>query len=162
MSRGRIALEVAISIAFMAFALAVLVEVHDLPPGLIDPLGSAPVPQWTATILFLLSLAMLARVLLPSQREAGQESDTAEDEVAERPGAAMGVVVLTALYVLMLASRAVGFSVLTASFVFALVILLSRDRARALWMGLLLGLPVGFGCEYLFTQVFVVDLPTWR
>ena len=25
---------------------------------------------------------------------------------------------------------------------------------------LLLGLAMGFGCEYLFTQVFVVDLPT--
>ena len=161
MSRGRTILEVSISGAFMGIALAVLIEVHDLPPGLIDPLGSAPVPQWTATILFLLSLAMLARVLLPSTGEAGESSEAEEDEVVERPGAAVGVVVLTTLYVLVLASRAVGFSVLTASFVFLLVFLLSRDRSRAPWMGLLLGIPVGFGCEYLFTQVFVVDLPTW-
>lgn len=162
MSRGRKILEVSISIAFLGTALAVLVEVRDLPPGLIDPLGSAPVPRWTSTLLLLLSLAMLARVLLPSHFGTVPEVEITEDEFPERPRATFGVAALTIVYVLVLSSRAVGYGVLTASFVFALVILLGRGRAGALWIGLLLGTVVGFGCEYLFTQIFVVDLPTWR
>ena len=154
-------LEIVIAIAFMGLAVAVFVEVRDLPPGLIDPLGSAPVPRWTAAILFVLSLAMLVRVFLPSKELPGAEPVEADDIVVERIGAGVGVALLTVLYVVVLASRAIGFSVLTAAFVFALVVLLSKNRVRGTWTGLALGIPVGFGCEYLFTQVFVVDLPTW-
>ncbi len=161
MSRGRKILEFLVSIAFMGTALAVLAEVHDLPPGLIDPLGSAPVPQWTSVLLFLLSLGMLARVLLSTKLRTAHDDENEEADFAERPEAAFGVVALTIIYVIVLASRAVGFGVLTALFVFALVALLGRGRTRALLMGLLLGILVGFGCEYLFTQILVVDLPTW-
>lgn len=162
MTRGQKFLEVSIAIAFMVIALAVFIEVRDLPPGLIDPLGSAPVPRWTAIILFLLSLAMLVKTLLSSPGEAAHEKEKTEDEITERPRATVGVAALTVFYVLVLAWRAVGFGVLTAAFVFALVVLLSQDRSKAVWMGLLLGVTIGFGCEYLFTQIFVVDLPTWR
>ena len=154
-------LEIVIAIAFMGLAVAVFVEVRDLPPGLIDPLGSAPVPRWTAGILFVLSLAMLVKAFWPSKELPATEPAEADDVVIERIGAGVGVAILTVIYVLVLASRAVGFSILTTAFVFALVVLLSQNRVRGMWAGLALGIPVGFGCEYLFTQVFVVDLPTW-
>lgn len=166
MSRGRKFLEIAISMGFMGVAIAVLIEIHDLPPGLIDPLGSAPVPRWTASILFLLSLVMLVRILLPTADKPAIDHSSDEgmtqDNIAERPGAAIGVIILTIVYAAVFASRTVGFSVMTAIFVFALVVFLASDKRQGLWMGLLLGIIVGFGCEYLFTQIFVVDLPTWR
>ncbi len=154
-------LESVIAIAFMCFAVAVFIEVRDLPPGLIDPLGSAPVPRWTAAILFVLGLAMLVRVILPSKESPAAEPVEADDAVIERIGAGVGVVIMTVIYVVVLASRVVGFSILTTVFVFALVVLLNQNRVRGAWVGLALGIPVGFGCEYMFTQVFVVDLPTW-
>ncbi len=88
------------------------------------------------------------------------ETATSETEFPLRYFDAIGIVVVTLIYILGLALELTSFAILTTVFLTFTIGFLTRFRRRALAVALVLGLVMGFGCEYLFTQVFVVDLPT--
>jgi len=137
-------------------ACAVLVyESLDLPPGSFEPLGSAPVPQVTAGPIILLCVV----VIVGAFRKRGETAPARDGDVKDEPVSALLLVALTLLYVLLLHFRVTGFGTLTAGYLFVVISALERFRPRALIGAAIVGVVVGFGVQYLFTQVFVVDLP---
>ena len=58
-----------------------------------------------------------------------------------------------------MALRVVDFAILTALFLLVTIGTLTRFERRLLPLIVVLALVVGFGCQYVFTRIFVVDLP---
>lgn len=135
---------------------AVLWETRKIPPGTFEPLGSAPVPQATAGLIMLLALVVMGRAWLALHR--GTAVAKAPDPEL-RPRDAAAVVGLTFLYVLAMHYRVLNFAIVTSVFLFLTIGFLVRFRKRLLPFVVLIAVITGYGCQYVFTRVFVVDLP---
>ncbi len=135
---------------------AVLVEAATLPPGSFEPLGSAPIPQATAGLIIILCLVVVARSAFLIWRG---EARTAPAPYPPRRLDAAVLFGLTVLYVLLMAHRVAGFAPITAVFLFVAIAFLTRFAPRLLPVAALVGVAMGWGCQYVFTQIFVVDLP---
>ncbi|MGI9525430.1 MAG: tripartite tricarboxylate transporter TctB family protein [Hyphomicrobiaceae bacterium] len=145
--------EVIVSLIIIAICSAVLWESLGLPPGSFEPLGPAPVPQATAGLIILLSLLVIYSALHRQMKDENVEE--------EQPVSALFLLVLTLIYVALLHSKRVDFGLLTTIFLVTAIWGLERFRTGALLPAALTAAVVGFGCSFLFTRVFVVDLPTW-
>ena len=145
--------EIGVAGALVALCLAVLWETRRIPPGAFEPLGSAPVPQATAVLIVLLSLAVAIR----AARTPGGEEEPLGYE--PRPLDAWVVAALTVAYVLAMQARVLGFAPLTTLFLVAAIGFLTRFRLRGLPLVVLVSAITGWGCAFVFTRVFVVDLP---
>lgn len=157
--------DIGLTIFLIAVCGLVLWETRRIPPGVFEPLGSAPVPQATATILILLCIVVLVQALLILRRRgtARPEATSAADpsDTPERPAAVAVTGVLTVLYVLALSMRLTSYAVTTAIFLFAAISFLARFRLRALPIAAVIAVAMGYGCQCVFTRIFVVDLPTY-
>lgn len=149
--------EIGASVVIIVACAILIYESLGLPPGSFEPLGSAPVPQATAGIIIFLSLIVIVNALRAPPAKA--ETPAGEEEPADDPVSALLLAAATLLYVLLLHLRVIDFGTLTALYLFGLIAALERFRPRALIGAAILGLLVGYGVQYLFTQVFVVDLP---
>jgi hypothetical protein len=152
--------EIGVALFLIVACAAVLWESRRLPPGVFEPLGSAPIPRATAAIVIALCLIVMAGAVRKLRRAIG--GDAAEQPrppYEPRPLDAAAVLALTCVYIAVMQFRLVGFAVATAAFLFLAVGLLMRFRPRTLPVAAAIGLIMGFGCQYLFTRVFVVDLP---
>jgi uncharacterized membrane protein len=149
--------DIGVSLFLIVVCSLVLWEARRIPPGVFDPLGSAPIPRAVAGLIIFLCLVVMVQAL---RRWMRGERATGETEFSLRYLDAVGVVVVTLIYILGLALELTSFAILTTVFLTFTIGFLNRFRRRALMVALVLGLVMGFGCEYLFTQVFVVDLPT--
>ena len=149
--------DIGVSLFLIVVCSLVLWEARKIPPGTYDPLGSAPIPRAVAGLIILLCLVVMVQAL---RRLARGETATSETEFPLRYLDAIGIVVVTLIYILGLALELTSFAILTTVFLTFTIGFLTRFRRRALVVALVIGLVMGFGCEYLFTQVFVVDLPT--
>jgi Tripartite tricarboxylate transporter TctB family len=149
--------DLALALFLIVVCGAVLWEARTIPPGVFEPLGSAPIPQATAGLIILLALVVMGRALLAMGREA--PGRPAGEELTLRPLDAAAVIALTVLYVLAMALRLVDFGALTALFLMVTIGVLVRFERRLLPLIVGLALVTGFGCQYVFTRIFVVDLP---
>ncbi len=147
--------EIGASLVVILACAVLIVESLGLPPGSFEPLGSAPVPQATGGLIILLCVI----VIIGAVRKRGEPPAAENNEVQDEPVSALLLVALTLLYVLLLHLRVTGFGTLTAGYLFLVIAALERFRPRALIGAAIVGGVVGFGVQYLFTQVFVVDLP---
>jgi len=68
--------------------------------------------------------------------------------------------ILTVAYVLALSARVADFALVTTVFLFALIAILARFERRALVLAAIIAVAMGYGCQYVFTEIFVVDLPS--
>ena len=148
---------IGVSVFVIAICAAVLWECRSIPPGVFEPLGSAPVPEGAATFVILLALIVIGRSILALRRSRGVEATTAE--VPPRRLDAAIVFGLTVVYVAAMQSRVTTFAIMTTVYLFLTIGLLIRFERRALLPILITALVIGFGCQYLFTRVFIVDLP---
>jgi hypothetical protein len=149
--------DIALALFLIVVCGAVLWEARTIPQGVFEPLGSAPVPQATAGLIVLLALVVLGRALGALRHPA--RARPAAEEFTLRPLDAAAVIALTVLYVLAMALRLVDFGVLTALFLMVTIGVLVRFERRLLPLIVVLALVTGFGCQYVFTRIFVVDLP---
>jgi uncharacterized membrane protein len=149
--------DIGVSLFLIVVCSLVLWEARKIPPGVYEPLGSGPVPRTVAGLIILLCLVVMVQAL---RRMARSEAAAGEAEFPLRYLDAAGVVAVTLIYILGLALELTSFAILTTVFLTLTIGFLTRFRRRELMVALVLGLVMGFGCEYLFTQVFVVDLPT--
>lgn len=145
--------EIGVAAAFIAGCLAVLWETRDIPPGTFEPLGSAPVPQAVALLIIALCLAVIVTAM---RRPAMAEDEPGYDP---RPLDAFVVCAFTIVYVAVMQARLLDFAPLTALFLFATIAFLTRLNLRSLPTAALVAVVTGWGCQYVFTRVFVVDLP---
>lgn len=148
--------DIALALFLITVCAAVLWETRTIPPGVFEPLGSAPVPQATAGLILILALVVMGRALLAVWRGSAVRHPP---DLELRPFDAALVVGLTALYVLAMAFRVFEFAILTAGFLFIAIGVLVRFERRLLPVILLVAVVMGWGCQYVFTRVFVVDLP---
>ncbi len=145
--------EIGVAAAFIAGCLAALWETRDIPPGTFEPLGSAPVPQGVALLIIALCLMVIVTALR-------RPAEPAEDlGYAPRPLDAAVTAGLTVVYVAAMQARLMDFAPLTALFLFVTIAFLTRLRLRSLPTAALVGVITGWGLQYVFTRVFVVDLP---
>lgn len=143
--------EIGVALMVIVIAAIALFETRDIPPGSFEPLGSAPVPQVTAGLIILLAVGLIVRACLDRRPVARQQRDGLFDAGA--------VLVLTLLYVAAMHYRLTTFAVMTTIYLVLLIGTLIRFRPRQMPLVLGLAAVVGFGCQYIFTRVFVVDLP---
>jgi hypothetical protein len=144
-------IEIGVAIMVIVMAAIALFETRDIPPGSFEPLGSAPVPQATAGLIILLCLGLIVRACLDRRPVAAGPKSGLIDAAA--------VVVLTLLYVTAMHYRLTTFAVMTAIYLVVTIGFLVRFERRLLPIIIGLAIVVGFGCQYIFTRVFVVDLP---
>lgn len=147
--------EIGVSLLIILVCSVVIFESLGLPPGSFEPLGSAPVPQATCGLIILLCLL----VIYGAVRRKNQPAEPGTSEIPNDVTSALLLVVVTLAYVVALHFRLTGFGILTAAYLFLVISALERFRAPPMAIAAILGLLVGFGVEYLFTQFFVVDLP---
>jgi len=158
MNSGTPRWELAVSLFIIAVCLVVLWETRDIPPGVFEPLGSAPVPQATATVILLLSI-LIAVGAVRRMRTEVRVSFEAREGYKPRPMDAVVVAVLAIGYVLALQERVMDFAPLTAIFLFAAIGFLTRFAVRSLAWGAGIAIVTGWSVQYVFTRVFIVDLP---
>lgn len=146
--------ELGVAAALGALALAVLAEARKIPPGYYEPLGSGPVPRVTAGLILLLALGLAIVALVRLRREARPLRPP-----GRRALDALLVGLATVGYVAAMHARLVDFAVMTTVYLVAAIGWLVRFERRSLPWVVLVALATGYGCQYLFTRVFVVDLP---
>lgn len=134
---------------------ATLWETRKIPPGTFEPLGSAPVPQAVAWTILALSLLIMWRGWRALR--AGHEVEA--PAVTPRWADALMVAALTIVYALALQLRLGRFDVVTTVYLIVAIGLLVRFRRRSLPAVALVSAITGFGCQFIFTRVFIVDLP---
>ena len=150
--------DLALGLCLIVVCGAVLWEARTIPAGVFEPLGSAPIPQATAGLIILLALVVMARALRDLRLPPHQALAAAE-ALALRPLDAAAIIALSTLYVLGMALRLIDFAILTALFLMITIGVLTRFERRLLPVIVVLALATGFGCQYVFTRIFVVDLP---
>ena len=146
--------DIGVALVLIVIAAIAIWEAADLPPGSFEPLGSARVPQMTAGLIILLCLWVIIRAML---RDDGIRD--VEPAGAARWRDAGVVAVLTIVYVAALHFRITTFAIVTMLFLTATIFVLTRFDLAKLPVIVLVAAITGFGCQYLFTRVFVVDLP---
>ena len=148
--------DIGVCLFLIVVCCAVLVEAAKLPPGSFEPMGSAPIPQATAGLIIFLCLVVMAKAAHMMMR---REAADADDDYPPRRLDAAVIFAMTVVYVLLMQLRVAGFAPLTAVFLFIAIAFLTRFAPRTLPIAAVTGVLMGYGCQYIFTQVFVVDLP---
>ena len=143
--------EIGVALMLILIASLALFGTQDIPPGRFEPLGSAPVPQAVAGLVLLLAIWIIVRACIDRRPIATPSADRYLDAAV--------VVAFTLLFVAAMHYRLTTFAILTTVYLVATIGFLIRfDRRRLIWVFGLAAV-VGFGFQYLFTRVFVVDLP---
>lgn len=146
-------LDIGLGLFLITVCAVVLWESRTIPPGSFEPLGSAPVPQVTALLIILLALSVIVRACLaPPAGEGGRDAEL-------RPLDAAGFVLLTLVYVGAIHLRLATFGVISTIFLVLTIGFLTRFQPRLMPAVVVVALITAFGCQYLFTRVFIVDLP---
>lgn len=121
-----------------------------------DPVGSAAVPIACAVTLFLLGVGVLVQAWL--QRDSLQLRENRGSGGTRV--ATFGLLALMIAYLLAM-HLGVRFSLATTGFV-ALGIPLICQRLNVLLLAVPIAIILGFGSEWLFINIFFVDLPGTR
>ncbi len=152
--------EIGVGIVTIAVCILLYWDSLNLPDPVFDPLGSVMVPRATCVILGLFASA----IIFKGMRAINQKADNGPTKESPlnyslRPGLAVGILGLTATYVLVLSTRLVRFSELTFVFVILSGMWMGRFKIKAMPVLLILALIMGYGGQYVFKEVFFVDLP---
>lgn len=141
----------------IALSAVVIWDVSDLPPPMFGPIGSGDLPAAVAWILIALALAVLASRHLRRRREAtlGVRGSGHRPAV----GRTVAVLAFTMVYALAVSLGEVDFGLLSTGYLALTIVYLARPRG--LWLLVALGISaiIGFGSDYLFTNVLFIDLP---
>ena len=148
--------EVWVSLLVILICVIFLWESWDLPPGSFEPLGSGPVPQATAFIVIFCA----GLVILNALKKSVQLSEN--EETQEKPSVRAGLIISSAtlVYSLVLHLRLMPFAWMTTLFLIITIWGLEKFDRKKFLPALITAIIIGFASEYLFTEVFIVDLPT--
>ena len=148
--------EVWVSLLVILICVIFLWESWDLPPGSFEPLGSGPVPQATAFIVIFCAGLVIFNALKKSVQLSENE------ETKEKPSIRAGFIIslATVFYSLVLHFRLMPFAWMTTLFLVITIWGLEKFDRKKFLPALITAIIIGFASEYLFTEVFIVDLPT--
>ncbi len=148
--------DLALAIVIIAFSGLLFQQADQLPPPFFDPLGSAAVPKFVAYVLATLAVLSIVQRLF-QQREVRQEdgSDTGQ----RMPLVAIGSVLAVVGYTLLLQYDLLSFRNASILFIIVLGSILARFSWRVVRWLLPIAVVLGFAFDFIFTQVFYIDLP---
>lgn len=155
--------DIGLAVVLIAISLLTIYGTLELPAGSFEPLGSATIPQVVAGAIIVFSVWMLVNALA-ARRQTRVMHDRVDgrepsERVRPRYDLAISLMVLAVVYVLVMAMGWVRFSLATMIFLILAVGMLTTFARRQLPVVIVLAVALGLGLEYLFTQVFVIDLP---
>lgn len=151
--------EIGVATLVILICAAFWLQANKSPPGTFEPLGSGPVPMYTAGIVILCCLIVIGRALATVfQAPSLYHALRAEFPGSPRMG---GIFMLgsSVVYVGLLHLQVASFGLITFVFLAALIWAMEAFRPRKAPLALIVAAIFAFGAEYLFTNVFVVDLP---
>ncbi len=149
-------LDLSLSGVLILLAAAVLWAAQEIPPPFFDPIGSAAFPKYAAYIIAALALGIGIRAVFALR---GQRPVKKERSYREEPLLAIAVVATSAIYTLSMQFQWLSFRFATLAFIFILSAFLSKFDKRVLWASAIIAALFGFGGQYLFTEIFYMDLP---
>lgn len=152
--------EIGVAALILVICAVFWVQAYKLPPGSFEPLGSGPVPMYTAAIVMLCCLIVIVRALGTLLRGPGPARAFREEFSGSSPLGGLLMLGSSVVYVGLLHLQVAGFGLVTFVFLTVLIWAMERFRSRTLPLALVVAAIFAFGAEYLFTNVFVVDLPT--
>lgn len=145
--------ELLLAIVMIAFSLLTFWGSLDLPEPMLEPIGPAVFPIWTSVILFGFAVIMLWQAFRGSKPKKNNLS------YRKRWDLAFIMVALTVLYFAVMAAGWLGFRWATVVYSFLLTTALFDFNLRKLPFFLLMGLILGIGLHYIFTEILYIDLP---
>ena len=148
---------------FLIGVCAVMIwDSWDIPPGSFEPLGAGPIPRMIAYTVIIACLVIITRAVFKWRRlKVSKSIEKSEQPLGYRPRPKDAALVLglTVIYGIAMAFELTRFSISTTVFLFVTISLLTNFDRRSMLIGAIIAVVMGFGCQYLFTEVFVVDLP---
>ena len=148
-------LDLAVCGGLIALAVFILMGVKDIPPPFFDPVGSAAFPKYAAYLIIALAMAIAIRAYSSLKTQPPKEPKGYRDE----PLLALSVVLVPSLYIFSMQSGLLSYRIATVIFIFLLCSLLARFDKRVMIPSAIIALVFGFGGQYIFTEVFYMDLP---
>ena len=130
-----------------------------------DPLGAMAIP-WAVFIGVIVLLIIIGFQSLAARKKAAvasaNEPPKTDDAVVVVPQYKLTLYffALTIAYILIMSTGFIRFSIITIIYTTAAIGLLGRFNKKLMIFAIIIAIIMGFGCEYLFTEVFDVDLPT--
>jgi len=162
LSLSKIKNDIGVSIFLIGVCAVMIWDSWDIPPGSFEPLGAGPVPRMIAYTVIIICLIIITRAVFQCRRLKDSENSQPSEQpltYRPRPKDAALVLGLTVIYGIVMAFELTRFSISTTVFLFVTISLLTRFVRRSMLIGAIIAVVMGFGCQYLFTEVFVVDLP---
>ncbi len=148
-------LDLWISGSLIALSAFVYWGTLEIPPPFFDPIGSAAFPKYAAYIISALALAIGIR----AARSLRKPRSATPKSYREEPLLAVSVVLTSCLYLLSMQWELLSYRWATLVFIFLLSALLSKFEKRIMIVGAVIAFVFGFGGQYLFTEIFYMDLP---
>lgn len=155
--RAQAAIDIGVSLLFIAIAAAFIYDGWDLGPGYFEPVGPGPIPTGVAWVAIGLALTVIAQTAWRHARGAMVKGDPPPYRPARRE--ALAVSALLAAYVAAMGLGWVGFAPATAIFLALAIWILAEFDPRALIGAAVIAPVMSFGLAWLFTRVLVTDLP---
>ncbi|WP_226779971.1 tripartite tricarboxylate transporter TctB family protein [Oceaniglobus trochenteri] len=150
--------EIGVSALIALICAVFFVQAWKLPPGKFEPLGSGPVPLWTAGIVIVCCLAVIIGALRSLRGKDMGQAMQAEFSGGHPMGGVL-VLGLTTAYVLVLHLKLAGFGIVTFAYLALLMLGMEGFARKRIIPALILSAVAAFGAQYIFTEIFVVDLP---
>jgi len=151
--------EIGVSALIATVCVIVWISASKLPPGTFEPLGSGPVPKYTSAIVFLACLFVIGRAARRLARQGELSSVLRSELVGGRPVMAVFLFALSIGYVAILQTRTVPFAPLSAVYLLLLIWGMEGFALRKLLPAVATAVIAAFGAGYVFTRIFIVDLP---
>ena len=156
--------DLVLSIVLLGISALVYWETLGLPESPYEPMGPAFVPKVLSVIIGALALLLLAKSLRDRLKGAvaiasAPEEPFQTDYWVKQPLMAVAGMVLTVAYIASMHSGLLGFRAATISFIMLSGSLLTKMKMRLIPIFILIACIMGLGGHYIFTKVFVVDLP---
>ena len=146
--------DVGLGAVLILISLVIMWGLKDLPPGTFEPLGSFSVPFTIAGLIIFFSIIIIIKALGNGSNKVAEKK-----EFRPRGDLALQLIAATVVYALVMAMEWVSFSIATLFYLLLTINLLGSFKRRYWLLSLIVSLVLGFGLEFLFTKVFVIDLP---
>jgi hypothetical protein len=149
--------EIGVCVFLIVVAGAFIWDARDIPAGVFEPLGAGPVPRLICWVVIGLCVTIIGQSLFASPPAKQPEP---EATYKPHPWLAAATLALTCVYVAVMAAGMVGFAVATIVYLALTISMLADFERRGIIIALVIALVMGLGCQYIFTEVLIIDLPS--